>query len=70
MKVGVPLVNETVSLRIREGVYGLGPPGLRGNANGWEPGKGKGRTLARRIMSMNARLVIPRILLLSCETRS
>ena len=68
MKVGVPLVNETVSLKIRAGVYGFGPPGLRGNPNEWEPEKGNGRALAKRMMSMNARLVTPRILLVSCET--
>jgi len=68
LKVGVLLENETLSLKIRTGVYGLGPPGLRGNANGWKPGKGKGRALTRRMMSMNATLVSPRILLVSCET--
>jgi hypothetical protein len=68
LKVGVPLVNETVSLKIRAGLYGFGPPELRGNPNEWEPGKGKGRILARRMISMNARLVSPRILLVSCET--
>ena len=68
LKVGVPLVTETVSLKIRAGVYGFGPLGLRGNANGWEPGKGKGSILTSRTISMRTKLPMPRILLVSWET--
>jgi hypothetical protein len=41
---------------------------MRGNVAGCEPGKGKGRLLARRRISMNTKLEMPRILLVSWET--
>jgi len=41
---------------------------MRGDADGCEPGKGKGRPLARRRRRISTRLEIPRILLLSWET--
>ena len=68
MKVGVGPVNETVRLKIRVGGYVLGPRGLRGSAIVCEPGKGKGKLLARRRRSTSTKLEIPKILLVSWET--
>jgi hypothetical protein len=41
---------------------------MRGKIAGCEPGKGKGRPLARRRIRMNTKLAMPRILLVSWET--
>jgi len=61
-------MNESVSLKIRVGAYPLEPPWMRGDVAGCEPGKGKGRLLARRRIRMSTRLLTPRILLVSWET--
>ncbi|TMI13633.1 hypothetical protein E6H35_06325 [Candidatus Bathyarchaeota archaeon] len=63
MKVGAGPLNETLSWKIRLGAYRI-----RGDADGCEPGKGKGRPLARRRTSISTRLEIPSILLVSWET--
>jgi hypothetical protein len=55
-------------VKIRVGAYLLEPLGMRGNVAGCEPGKGKGRLLARNRRSINTKLVIPRSLLVSWET--
>jgi hypothetical protein len=68
LKVGGEPLIETLSLKIRVGGYVLGPRGLRGNAIVCEPGKGKGKLLARRRRSTSTKLEIPKILLVSWET--
>ncbi len=56
-------MNETLSLKIRLGAFRI-----RGDADGCEPGKGRGRPLARRRRSISTRLEIPSILFVSWET--
>jgi len=68
LNVGVPFVIEILPLKINAGSNPLEPPGLRGNIPGAEPGKGRGTLLARRRISINTMLAMPRTLLVSWET--